>query len=254
HNCQIFPLKLPLLQPPQDDLLRALFTTFRILRDEEGFVLQDGDILFLSAKIVAIGQGRCLLVESQAERSALIRKESDAYIANILPSQSFEGRDFPFTLKGQTPVPFAGIDESNGNGWHVLWPENLEETVSVLHKSIAAECSVKSFALVIADSTVFPLRRGCIGVSCAAYGLQVLHSYKGQTDLFGRDLELSENNIVDRLSSFATLFMGEGAEQTPAVVLRGLKQFVCEGEDFSSLFMDREVDFYWPLFKSTSTL
>ena len=248
-HCQVLPLKLRVLQPPKDNLLQALFSAFRLLN------LQDGDILFLSAKVVAIHQGRCLRIDNPKQRSALIKQEADLYIANKLfleePSDD-KFWDFPFTLKGQTPIPFAGIDESNGADWHILWPENPRQTVEFLHKAIVAECGLSRLGLVITDSTLFPLRRGCLGISIAAASIQLLDSYIGQKDLFGRELKLSENNIVDRLTNFATLFMGEGAEQTPAVVPRGLERFVSKtGEtmDFSQLFIEKERDFFGPLFQ-----
>ena len=211
--------------------------------------LKDGDILFLSAKVVAIAQGRCIRFATKEEYSDFVQQEADFYIANTLLADDKNPLDFPFTLKKNTPVPFAGIDQSNGGGWHILWPENLDQIANTLHHLIQAEFGLNQFGLVITDSSVLPMRRGCVGLSIAASGLKLLHSYIGQQDLFGQELKLSETNIVDRLTNFATLFMGEGAEQTPAVVMRGAGEFLSSGEDFSNLFIEKEKDFYWPLFK-----
>ncbi|WGK69684.1 coenzyme F420-0:L-glutamate ligase [Candidatus Haliotispira prima] len=277
-HCGIYPLRLPRLRPPQQDLLRALFSTLDTLKKQQAFSLQDGDIICLSAKVVAIHQGRCLHLKSKQERQALVKQEADYYIPNTLPPQPANNRkpsneepgnrepnngentekrgiDFPFTLKGKTPVPFSGVDESNGAGWHILWPERLQETAHSLKEAIASYSQIDKLGLIITDSTVFPLRRGCIGISIAASGVQLLRSYLGQKDLFGRELKLSESNIVDSLAGFATLFMGEGAEQTPAVVLRGLEQHPSQqtedGQDFPALFIDPKQDFYGPLFNGT---
>ncbi len=253
-NCQIFPVKLRCLQPPKDNLLRALFAAFYSSKKEaDGQIfLKDGDILFLSAKVVAIDQGCCIRLETKEEYCNLIQQEADFYLANTLLPDDKNPLDFPFTLKEQTPVPFAGIDQSNGAGWHILWPENLHEIANTLHQAIQAEFGLSKFGLVLTDSSVFPMRRGCIGISIAAVGLKLLHSCIGQKDLFGQKLKFSETNIVDRLTNFATLFMGEGAEQTPAVIMRGVGRFVSNTEDFSKLFIEKEKDFYWPLWKDRS--
>ena len=251
-DCQALPLRLRRLQPPRDDLLAALFVAL-----SKGS-LQNGDILFVSAKVVAIHQGRCRKLLNSAQRANLVRQEADYYIPHTSCLEALDFAepayiDFPFTIKGHTPVPFAGVDESNGNGWHILWPEKLVETAAELRSSIASHYALKELGLVIVDSTLLPLRRGCIGLSIAAAGMQLLHCYQGQQDLFGRELKLSENNIIDRLSNFASLFMGEGAEQKPIVVLRGLGQYVIaateEAPDFATIFIEPEKDFYSPFFR-----
>ncbi len=252
----IYPIRLPRLQPPQDDLLQAFFGTLDALTQQQVFTLQNGDILCLSAKVLAIHQGRCCKLDSPAERRELLQQEADYYLANSLnpippifgDHPESESIDFPFTVKGKTPVPFAGIDESNGDGWHILWPEEPQKITEELKRLIAAHCKLNSLGLIVLDSTVFPMRRGCVSLSIAATGIQLLHGYQGQKDLFGRELKLSENNVVDRIANFAGLYMGEGAEQTPLVVLRGLERFVTGSQSFSELFIEAERDFYGPLF------
>ncbi|XP_061168724.1 bifunctional F420 biosynthesis protein FbiB-like [Saccostrea echinata] len=251
----VYPLRLKRLQPPQDDLFQALFAALDSLK--ETFTLQNHDLLCISAKVVAIHQGRCRKIHDPAERRKLMQQEADYYIASSLAPDPEPGAaqlniDFPFTIKDGTPVPFAGIDESNGDGWQILWPETPQHIAGELRKRIAQRYGVDSLGLLILDSTVLPMRRGCISLSIAAAGVQLLHSYQGEVDLFGRELKLSETNIVDRIAGFAGLHMGEGAEQTPVVVLRGLERFITEQQEatgFPRLFMEPEQDFYAPLFR-----
>ena len=48
-----------------------------------------------------------------------------------------------------------------------------------------------------------------------------LHDLRGQSDLFGRQLQVSEVAVADSLAAAAVLVMGEAAEGTPLVLIRG---------------------------------
>jgi F420-0:gamma-glutamyl ligase len=117
---QFIPVKTSPLLPPKDDLFKVLDT---YLSD-----IQQGDILFITSKIIAIHQGRCVPIDS-IEKKELIRQEADhRVISDVVP-----GKDIYLTIKDNILIPSEGIDESNANGHYILRPENLKEITKQIY-------------------------------------------------------------------------------------------------------------------------
>jgi F420-0:gamma-glutamyl ligase len=110
---QFLPIKTRPLLPPQDDLFSLLDTISEV---------QEGDILFITSKVVAIHQGRCVPLGSIAKKD-LIEQEADYRVV----SDSVPGEDIYLTIKNSILIPSAGVDESNANGYYILRPEQLKE-------------------------------------------------------------------------------------------------------------------------------
>lgn len=70
------------------------------------------------------------------------------------------------------------------------------------------------------------MRRGLVGISLGYFGLEPLKDYRGEKDLFGKELIFSMSNIPDSLASAAVFSMGEGAEQTPIVIIEDLQGYI----------------------------
>ena len=68
---QFIPVKTRLLIPPQDDLLSAF-------RDSLP-AIQNGDVVLISSKVVAIHEGRAVLIKD-ADKKKLIKQEADLII------------------------------------------------------------------------------------------------------------------------------------------------------------------------------
>jgi coenzyme F420-0:L-glutamate ligase/coenzyme F420-1:gamma-L-glutamate ligase len=74
-------------------------------------------------------------------------------------------------------------------------------------------------------------RIGTTGAAIGCAGLTVLDDQRGrEQDLFGRTLQATVVAVADSLAAAASLAMGEGAQATPAAILRGGGQWVT-GED-----------------------
>ncbi|MGH7237527.1 MAG: coenzyme F420-0:L-glutamate ligase, partial [Candidatus Saccharimonadales bacterium] len=93
---------------------------------------------------------------------------------------------YHFTIKDNTLIPMAGIDESNGDGNYVLWPKDSQKTVNEIREYLKNRFKLKTIGVVITDSTCQPLRRGTIGVCLAHSGFLALNDYRQKPDLFGR--------------------------------------------------------------------
>jgi F420-0:gamma-glutamyl ligase len=111
---QFLPIQTRPLLPPKDDLFQIF--------EESLPDIHDGDILFITSKVVAIHQGRCVPIGS-CSKIDLIKQEADKWIASdIVP-----GKDIYLTMNNHILIPSAGIDESNANGYYILRPEQLNE-------------------------------------------------------------------------------------------------------------------------------
>jgi coenzyme F420-0:L-glutamate ligase len=230
--------------PPRDDLYPVLDASLPRLRD--------GDVLFITSKIVAIHQGRCVKMAAgaaaaSAQKTCLIKKEAERYAQSHLRSW----KNLYLTIKESTLIANAGIDESNADGYFVLWPRNSSAVAKEIKRYLQKKFGIKKLAVVITDSHIIPLRRGTFGISIGFSGLEPLYDYRGAPDIFGRLLQHTTKNIVDVLAAMAVMLMGEGDERTPMLIVRDAKFVVFTDKDThrESVVAPRN-DLYAPLWKS----
>ena len=76
--------------------------------------------------------------------------------------------------------------------------------------------------MIISDSWGRAWRRGTVGVALGAAGLPALLDMRGQPDLYGRELRVTQTGFADEIAAAASLLMGEADEAQPAVLVRGL--------------------------------
>lgn len=205
---QVLCVRLKTLRPPKDDLLRNIKAAKVFLRE--------GDIVAVSSKVVSVGEGRTVPIRGTT-KDDLVKHEARWYLDRIGRS----GRRIMHTVTKNFLIASAGIDESNGNGYYVLWPEDSDRSARRLLAWFKKTYSIGQLGLIITDSHSVPLRRGVTGFALSWAGFNPLYDYRGEKDLFGRPFTFSQTNIVDALAAAAVLMMGEGAEGTPLAIIRG---------------------------------
>lgn len=232
---ECIPLKTRAFIPPQDDLWAVL--------DAHLPKLHDQDILVIASKVLAIHQGRCVSVRD-ADKSQLVTQEAEHL---VLPDKG-SAIPVPLAIKNHTLIPFAGIDESNGNGYYILWPQNTDKLCADIRKYLTKKYYLRKLGVLATDSALLPMRRGTVGISIGHAGLRAFHEYRGTKDIFDRTLELSTANVVDSLAAAAVLTMGEGSEQTPLALIRDAKnvEFINEEIPNDGKIPPQE-DIYTPL-------
>ncbi len=233
---EIIPIKTRRVLPPKDDIKDLFDWPFPVLRE--------GDIVLVASKIAAIHQGRCVRAEEVEDEMALIRKEADKVLCSI----EYKGHEIPLTIKMQTVTPSSGIDKSNADGYYVLWPESPHRLAKEIAQWLKASSSIHSLGVIITDSSPLPMRKGTVGISIGFYGIEPYKNYLGKRDIFGRPLEMTRSNVVDALAAIGVLSMGEGDEQTPIVIIRGMEDVnFTARETYKDLFIAEEEDIYHPL-------
>lgn len=237
----IKPIKTKKFIPPKDDIFIAIRSAVKKIPERS--------VLAFTSKVVSIHEGRCVPVESVADKDTLVMAEADHYL-----SRDKKTSWVMHTLTHNLFIPTAGIDESNANGFYVLWPKDPKRSAREIYTWVRKTYGVKDVGIVITDSHSIPLRRGVMGISLAHYGFAPLNDYRGKKDLFGRDFHVSQTNVADGLAAAAVLAMGEGAEQTPIALITDVPFVIFESKpsrskkEFSSFEVPMEQDMYAPFF------
>ena len=235
---QFIKVKTRAILPPQDDIYPIL--------DKYLPKIKDGDVLMVTSKILAIHQGRCVKIDGVINKDNLIMSEAERFI----PRRLVPNGDFLLAIKENTLIASSGIDESNGNGYYILWPKNSVQLAKQIRKYLLEKYKLKNLAVIITDSHTTPLRFGVNGISIGFFGLEPMQDYRGTKDIFGRKLKFTQTNLVDALSAMAVMLMGEGSEQTPMVIIREAK-FIkfTDKNTYKKLVIPFEKDIYSPLLK-----
>lgn len=216
---------------PGDDL--ALLAAQGIKR--AGLALRDGDVVVFAQKVVSKAEGRRvdLRTITPSRRAAEVagQVEKDPRLVEVILRESTrivrQRRD---VLIVEHRLGFvmanAGVDQSNvapgGHGeWALLLPEDPDASASRLRRELYAHC-LAAVAVVVSDSFGRPWRRGTVGVAIGSAGLPALRDLRGQPDLFGRKLRVTEVGLADEIASAASLLMGQADEALPVVIVRGL--------------------------------
>lgn len=224
--------------PPKDNLY-AVF-------EESLPRLREGDVVVITSKVVAIHQGQCILISDKISKNKLIEQEAEL----LIPRYEINGHGYTLTIKNYTLIASAGIDESNANGYYILWPKHPEKAARELCLYLKKKYGLKKLAVIITDSHITPLHLGTTGVAIGFFGLVPLRDYRKKPDIFGRKLKVTRSNLVDGLAAAAVLCMGEGKEQTPIVVVRNCAEIKFTNKTtFQDLVIKPEEDLYYPLLK-----
>jgi coenzyme F420-0:L-glutamate ligase / coenzyme F420-1:gamma-L-glutamate ligase len=216
---------------PGDDLARLLISALESNR----IAPRVQDILVVTQKIVSKAEGRYLdlaSVEPDArarELAAITGK--DVYLVAAILSQAVEVlRAAPNVLIVATThglvLANAGIDQSNleaGNHGRrvLLLPEHPDRTAQQLKEHVDRHFST-DIGVIISDSAGRAWRLGTVGLAIGAAGVPSLLDRRGESDISGRPLEVTEVGLADAVAAAAVVVMGEAAEGRPAAMVRGL--------------------------------
>ena len=237
-------VKTRILIPPKDDLLEALSDSIKKIEEKS--------ILAVTSKVVSIWQGKCVPIFEYPDKDVLIKKEADLY----LPREFTPNGWVMHTIKNGLFIPTAGIDLSNANGYYILWPEDPMSTAEEIRSFFKKKFNLKDLGVIITDSHSIPLHRGVVGITLGFAGFSPIKDYRGEKDLFGKEFIVEMSNIADMLSSAAVLTMGEGGEQTPAVVISDVpfvdfvEKYYAPDQPYSSFNIPIDEDLFGPFIKS----
>jgi F420-0:gamma-glutamyl ligase len=225
---------------------------------ENNIVLEDNDILVFAQKIVSKAERRAVnlasVTPSQRAMELAIQTEKDPRLVELILRESNEIlRTRSGTIIVEHKLGFvcanAGIDHSNVAGvgntaeeWVLLLPEEPDRSAELIRKKIESKTS-KQVGVLIIDSHGRAWRNGTVGVAIGIAGLPGLQDLRGQADLFGFTLRITQVGVADELAAAASLAMGQAAEGTPVVHVRGFPYSLREGS-LKELIRPKEQDLF----------
>lgn len=218
--------------PPRDDLW-DLLSAIKILKENS--------VVVVTSKVVSIGEGRCIPV-SKIDKDELIKKEADKY----LPREEVPGSLVMHTIKNNMLVASAGIDESNGNNYFVLWPKDPQKSAKAIWQFLRKKFNVKNLGIIITDSRLTPLRQGVVGYAIGYFGFNPIKDYRGKKDIFGKEFIMETSNIPDSLSSAGVLEMGEGSERKPIAIISEISDIEFINTEDYGLNIEEKIDIFYP--------
>ena len=231
ESLNFIKVKTRIVEPPKDEIFDII----------DGLEVKDGDIIFITSKILGIHEGRTRKV-GEVEKEELIREEAERF----LPYANNTG-DFHviLTVNQNVLIPAAGIDESNADGYYILWPKDMDGLCRKIRERIIERTGISRLGVIATDSHTTPLRWGVTGITVGLAGVEPLRDIRGEEDIFGRKMHVTQVDLIDPLTSMAVLLMGESDERTPIVILRGFKGIpFSETGSMKDFKIEPEMDLY----------
>ena len=223
-----------------DDVARLIESALR----ENSIDLADGDIVVIGQKIVSKAEGRLVDladIEPRPEAVALqVETGKDPRLLELILRESKRVlRARPGTIIVEHRLGFvcanAGVDHSNVAGpatsaheYVLLLPLDPDGSAASIREHLESR-SGKRLGVVINDSHGRAWRLGTVGTCIGLSNVPGLVDQRGWTDLFGYRLQATIIGAVDELAAAASLVMGQAAEGTPVVHVRGFPYELREG-------------------------
>ena len=215
--------------------------------------VQDGDIISIASTIYSKAKGYTKALSSftpseRALRLAKLNGEDPRFVQAVLDASSDIIMEHPFIL---SELPFghigvrAGVDQSNiEDGMVIFLPPDPMAAASEFKNEIK-KISGKDVGVIITDTCGRSFRRGQTGNAIGWSGFTAIRDFRGDTDLFGHVLKITEEAVVDEIAGFANFVMGESNNGVPAVVFRNCPAWT--GHD--NLYFTKEEDITRKLLK-----
>ena len=231
--------KIPLIR--RDDNLADIVLN---ALQEDHISLQDEDVLVFAQKVISKAEGRAVnlatVTPSQRAVELAQQTEKDARVVELILQESNEVlRTRPGAIIVEHKLGFvcanAGIDHSNVAGagdaaeeWVLLLPAEPDQSARKIRNEIKSKTG-KQVGILIIDSHGRAWRNGTVGIAIGIAGLPGLEDLRGKPDLFGYTLQVTQVGVADELAAAASLMMGQAAEGTPVVHVRGFPYPMREG-------------------------
>lgn len=231
---EFIPVKTRIVHPPQDDITDII----------DSLDVRDGDIVFITSKILGIAEGRTSRI-ADVDKEILIRRNAERYLPYVNDTGDFHVN---LTVTQNILIPAAGIDESNADGYYVMWPTDPDASCRRIREHLLSKHQISRLGVIATDSHTTPLRWGVTGITIGLAGIEPLRDIRGEPDLFGRLMHVTKVDLIDPLASMAVLLMGESNESTPIVILRGYTGIpFSDTASMAEFKIDPSLDLYSPL-------
>jgi coenzyme F420-0:L-glutamate ligase/coenzyme F420-1:gamma-L-glutamate ligase len=190
-----------------------------MIGDAVAGVLEHGDILAITSKIVSKAEGRSI---AAVDREQAITDET----VRIVATREHPGGVTRIVENRLGMVlAAAGVDSSNTpDGTVLLLPEDPDASARALCGALRERFGLR-LGVIITDTLGRPWREGQTDVAIGAAGIRVLDDLRGTEDAVGRRLDVTIAATADELAGAADLIKGK-ASGLPVAIMRGLGHLV----------------------------
>lgn len=246
-------IDIPLIQQG-DSLVEIIFNSL----SKTQIKIEDDDILIFAQKIVSKAEGRLVnlaQVTASPEAQTLAQAaEKDPRLVELILQESAEVvRTRVGAIIVEHKLGFicanAGIDHSNvaGNGnaseeYVLLLPKDPDASARQIREAVFQQTG-KRIGVMIVDSHGRAWRNGTVGMCIGLSGIPALIDERGWKDLFDYTLKITVVGVADELAAAASLMMGQAAEGTPIVHVRGFPYPLVEGS-LKELIRSKDQDMF----------
>ena len=219
-------LGIPLIHPGVD-----LAEIILISLNQTNINLQDGDVLVMAQKIVSKAEGRIINLTTVTPSPEAIKiatmTEKDPRLLELMLRES------KTVMRARPGVVIVE---------HRLLPENPDASAQAIRHRLEQASGVHLGVMII-DSHGRAWRMGAVGVAIGLAGLPGLVDLRGQVDIFGYKLRVTQVGAADELAAAASLVMGQTAESTPVVHVCGFPYKLREAS-LEELLRPKELDLF----------
>lgn len=190
--------------------------------------VENGDILCVASTIWSKSKGYTrnlseITPTERAVRLGNLNGEDPRFVQAVLDASTEIIMEHPFILSemsfGHIGVR-AGVDQSNiEDGMIIFLPPDPMTSAEELRSDMKNACG-KDVGVIITDTCGRSFRRGQTGNAIGWSGMTAIRDFRGDTDLFGHILKITEEAVVDEIAGFSNFVMGESNNGVPAVIFR----------------------------------
>jgi len=250
---EVYPIKTPLVKVG-DDIIKIILEAV----ENAGYKIENEDILLVADKIVATSEGRIVDLNSikpTAKSKKLAREHSfeQSFVELVLreADEIYGGAARAIlSLKNNVLIANSGIDRKNAPKNSVcLWSINPNKTARKLWKILSKKTG-KKIGFILIDSHVNPMRVGTTGFALGIAGIKSIKDCRGTLDLYHKPVLITRMNLADDLAATAHLVMGETAESTPIVLIKGAPIKVTDNFDPDEVVIPKDECMYMRVFSA----
>ncbi len=190
----------------------------------ERVTIEDGDIVSIASTIYSKAEGYTkslaeISPSPKAVRLGKLNGEDPRFVQAVLDASKDIIMEHPFILSelsfGHIGVR-AGVDQSNiDDGMVIFLPPDPMAAAAKVRDEIRL-ITGKNVGVIITDTCGRSFRRGQTGHAIGWTGFTAIRDFRGDVDLFGHELKITEEAVVDEIAGFANFVMGESNNGVPA--------------------------------------
>ena len=209
-----------------DDLGRIIVETAK----KQDIIIEENDVIVVSQKIVSKAEGLTMNLKevnpSELAKHIAVQTNRDPRHVEIILRETntivkMKNNHLIVETKHGFICANAGVDKSNVEGEEVIsvLPLDSNKSASRIRHRIL-RITKKNPAVIITDTWGRPWRLGQVDFAIGVAGMNPFRNYRGERDMFGYMLRVTNIAVADELASAAELVKGK-SKGVPVAIIRG---------------------------------